>query len=829
MARPMIAQLTRALFNTFDSSFDEPSTPAMHLATADKPAPDDGDVSSDDEPNDIPNTVLSTTPRPRSLPHTELVTSGHRRQRMQLNGKEAERHPLMDDVENDLFIPLNLEHLNSALAVPPQGISGPAAPSPFPLNSSQRPGIQRKISQPFAEHEVESEPPRQIEPTDKSPIESNDLPSQPAQARLLEEHREGGVSRTNGALMVGESRRETARATVEHARVTVMEEEDPEQWPGKAQDITPSAPGKTMAGGRDIENGSVPRESEPREATMDLTEQAVPSQPGQQPSKNPGPSDDDGIDEPSADSAGEAAENPQRLATVAPVTPEPTECGHAQMPKPRRSSRTLQANSTSHDIESPVLGTEPHGPASPRTNAQVLVMPVNQRAKQNHVVVAKDHEPYPDASLLLTFDPRRFSPLTKLVSSKYLVRIADLLSSPEWINGMETWNNRLTEDPLSVAMHYESDTCSRLGRQMLLLAKICKEVPRRPGTREQFRYFGDTDSNDKSLVPKYIEGVDNHVEEVTTKRLGAGSSTPAKSRRQVAVDIHRNIIPLAIYMVELVFIAGASAAGVGRLDAIPEHAEHTSQTLQLLRRVLVWVERLERVAAEEFASASNKQQDMGTDASPLMLDRHGLDVMIQKLQKAVGHSYTALNKQIDKVNRLTTRQENHLDRLAEENLQNTQRGESTQAKRKRNDDEKQAAREEAKRRCIESVTRFTEGPARDTRRPAHRSVANLPAEGGGSSEHYHPLEVPQSVPTPPCTSGTSGRAYPDEVFKRVLRALKYSQKPDVETIAESMKYHVEDVWDVIALLKTAAEAQQRAGGRRMPDGLRRSFEYLYRR
>ncbi|PNH27280.1 hypothetical protein VD0002_g2078 [Verticillium dahliae] len=203
--------------------------------------------------------------------------------------------------------------------------------------------------------------------------------------------------------------------------------------------------------------------------------------------------------------------------------------------------------------------------------------------------------------------------------------------------------------------------------------------------------------------------------------------------------------------------------------------------------------------------------------------------MIQKLQKAVGHSYTALNKQIDKVNRLTTRQENHLDRLAEENLQNTQRGESTQAKRKRNDDEKQAAREEAKRRCIESVTRFTEGPARDTRRPAHRSVANLPAEGGGSSEHYHPLEVPQSVPTPPCTSGTSGRAYPDEVFKRVLRALKYSQKPDVETIAESMKYHVEDVWDVIALLKTAAEAQQRAGGRRMPDGLRRSFEYLYRR
>lgn len=61
MARPMIAQLTRALFNTFDSSFDEPSTPAMHLATADKPAPDDGDVSSDDEPNDIPNTVLSVS------------------------------------------------------------------------------------------------------------------------------------------------------------------------------------------------------------------------------------------------------------------------------------------------------------------------------------------------------------------------------------------------------------------------------------------------------------------------------------------------------------------------------------------------------------------------------------------------------------------------------------------------------------------------------------------------------------------------------------------------------------------------------------------------
>ncbi|KAL9943425.1 hypothetical protein ACHAPW_007682 [Verticillium nonalfalfae] len=374
---------------------------------------------------------------------------------------------------------------------------------------------------------------------------------------------------------------------------------------------------------------------------------------------------------------------------------------------------------------------------------------------------------------------------------------------------METWNNRLIDDPLSVAMRYESDTCSRLGRQMLCLAKVCKAIPRRPGTRKQFNYFGDTDSNDKSLVPKYIEGVDNHVEEVTMKMLGTDSSTPAKSRRQVAMDIRRNIIPLAIYTVELVFLAGASAVGVGRLNAIPEHAEHTSQTLQLLRRVLVWVGRLERAAAEEFASASNRQQDMGPDASPLMLDRHGLDVMIQKLQKAVGDSYTALNKQIDKVNRPIIRQESHSDELAEANLQNTQRGESRQAKRKRKDDEKQAAREEAKRRCIESVIRFTEGPTRDTRRPAHRSVAKLLAKRGGSNEHYHPLEVPQRVPTAP---GTSGRAYPDEVFKRVLRALKYSQKPDVETIAESMKYHVEDVWDVIALLKRAAEAQQRAGG-----------------
>ncbi|RNJ55125.1 hypothetical protein D7B24_008992 [Verticillium nonalfalfae] len=709
----MIAQLTRALFNTIDSSFDEPSTPAIHLTTADNPALDNGDVSSDDEPNDIPNIILPTTPRPRSSPHAELVTSGHPRQRMQLDGKEAlvELHPLMDDVENDLFIPLNLEHLNSALAVPPRGICGPAAPSPFPLNPSQRPGIQRKISQPFAEHDVGGEPPRQTEPTDKSPIESNDLPSQTARARLLEEDREGEVSRTNGALMVEEIRRETACATVEHACVTATEEEDSKQWPGKAHDMTPSAPVQTMAGGRDMENGSVPRESEPREATMDPTEQAVLSQPP----KNPGPSGDDDIDEPSADSAGEATENLLRLAT---------------------------------------------------------------------------------------------RPL------------------PEWIHSMETWNNRLIDDPLSVAMRYESDTCSRLGRQMLCLAKVCKAIPRRPGTRKQFNYFGDTDSNDKSLVPKYIEGVDNHVEEVTMKMLGTDSSTPAKSRRQVAMDIRRNIIPLAIYTVELVFLAGASAVGVGRLNAIPEHAEHTSQTLQLLRRVLVWVGRLERAAAEEFASASNRQQDMGPDASPLMLDRHGLDVMIQKLQKAVGDSYTALNKQIDKVNRPIIRQESHSDELAEANLQNTQRGESRQAKRKRKDDEKQAAREEAKRRCIESVIRFTEGPTRDTRRPAHRSVAKLLAKRGGSNEHYHPLEVPQRVPTAP---GTSGRAYPDEVFKRVLRALKYSQKPDVETIAESMKYHVEDVWDVIALLKRAAEAQQRAGGSRMPEGLRRSFEHLYRR
>ncbi|EEY21780.1 predicted protein [Verticillium alfalfae VaMs.102] len=682
MARPMIAQLTRALFNTIDSSFDEPSTPAIHLTTADNPALDNGDVSSDDEPNDIPNIILPTTPRPRSSPHAELVTSGHPRQRMQLDGEEAlvELHPLMDDVENDLFIPLNLEHLNSALAVPPRGISGPAAPSPFPLNPSQRPGIQRKISQPFAEHDVGGEPPRQTEPTDKSPIESNDLPSQTARARLLEEDREGEVSHTNGALMVEEIRRETACATVEHARVTATEEEDSKQWPGKAHDMTPSAPVQTMAGGRDMENGSVPRESEPREATMDLTEQAVLSQPLQQAPKNPGPSGDDDIDEPSADSAGEATENLQRLAT---------------------------------------------------------------------------------------------RPL------------------PEWIHGMETWNNRLIDDPLSVAMRYESETCSRLGRQMLCLAKVCKAIPRRPGTRKQFNYFGDTDSNDKSLVPKYIEGVDNHVEEVTMKMLGTDSSTPAKSRRQVAMDIRRNIIPLAIYTVELVFLAGASAVGVGRLNAIPEHAEHTSQTLQLLRRVLVWVGRLERAAAEEFANASNRQQDMGPDASPLMLDRHGLDIMIQKLQKAVGDSYTALNKQIDKVNRPITRQESHLDEFAEANLQNTQRGESRQAKRKRKDDEKQAAREEAKRRCIESVIRCR-----------------------------------KRVPTAP---GTSGRTYRMRCSNESLRALKYSQKPDVENIAESMKYHVEDVWDVIALLKRAAEAQQRAGGSRMPEGLRRSFEHLYRR
>ncbi|KAM0274935.1 hypothetical protein ACHAQH_007744 [Verticillium albo-atrum] len=845
------AQLTKMLFDNLDSSFVEPVPhPTPVATTTERSIPDDGAVSSDDEPDDIPNII----PLMPSKSHTSLrsarATNEHIRQRMQPMAKKArtEQHPMMDDVENDLFIPLSLEHLNGALAVPPKGAPAPAGLTPFPIHSSQKEGTQRKVARPFVDHDPdpESEPQRRNEPGDESPFELNEVPEEEAEASLQETSSGPTVAaHVNGTSTVEQGRKETIFDSIENTHITVRAEESFEQTLEETRHVTLSPPTQAPAGDREAEH--IPM-LEHDVIAANPAEQAVNMQYEQQEVDAPSLSGHTNMDEstgslhkrvsnaPQPSSvrpakqlppvSAQAASRPMRLLAT-PFTPKKKKRKQTQTSKPMLSSQVPHMTSTAVGNGSPVLGSDPAvlEPAPPSGQAPKTPSHENQRTTQDPWVVADDAEPYPDASLVVAYDARHFSPVTKDVLSENLLDMTVLLGNEDWTNGSETWGSRLIEKPTSILQDYQSDACSRLGRHLLCLAHICKEIPRKPGTRNQFNYFGDASNHNITLVPKYIESIDNQINEILRKKLGRHSNTPAKSRCRVAMDLRRNIIPVVVLMLELVFLAGAPADEAGLLDAMPEHAEHTKQTLQLLRRLLSWAERLEKVMTEEFASIAGRQQGVGADIPPGMFDGQGLNGMIQKFKGAVDGSYLALNKQTEKANAPTARQKIHLDKLVDQSdPQQEGRG---RAKRKRDAEElelQQQAKEEAKRRCIESVMRLTGNPRCGARRPAYRVFADLTADEDGRNG-YHYRKEPQRVPHPP---GTAGRAYPDEVFKRVLRALKYSQKPDVEAISEAMHYHVEDVWEVIALLKGAAEAQQRADGERMPEGLRRSFEYLYR-
>ncbi|KAM0331408.1 hypothetical protein ACHAQA_003081 [Verticillium albo-atrum] len=833
---------TQELFNSIEGSPREAprATPA---ATSDRADPHDETGSSDDEVADIPSVAPITPSRSQtSTAHSGRAMIDYTRPRTtEPPAKKArlERHPMMDDIENELFISPNLDHLNSALAMPPKAMLVPAGLVPFPFNSSQRQGVRKRISQPFITshpetNNHETEPERLVESGVELPAE----PTVDATPVSWKSRKEGTPNQreethTNGVATIEESPGETVTDATQRTHITVQAEAE-----GSFEQTTQERENHSVTNASEKDQSAQsPRQKGDEKQAL---EQSVESQP------TAGPSTSLSVALPSwprshakpAPPSGAQQQLPQpAIHSATPITPKKRKRTHAQATKPAFGSEAYPAASTAPGQGSPVLGSAPEAENPALPNGPAPTTPLDgSRQEQNGIdSVRNDPEAltYPDVSLVLSYNARHFSSVTTPVLSDHLVDMTVLLGSEDWTNGGATWGSELFEEPTSVLAPYRSDVCERLGRYLLFVAEICRDIPGNPGTQAQFKYFSNANNQNRTLIPKYIASIDNQVSEIVQKKLGRQSNTPAKSRCRVAMDLRRNVIPVAVLVLELVFLAGRPAGDAGLLDVTPEQADHTKQTLQLLRRILSWIDKLESAMTEEFAGAMNRRKTVGSDIPPGMFERQGLNTLIEEFKETLDEAYRAIAKKMSLVKAPTAKHRRHLERLAleetqkEERLQDEQlREERRWAKQHRAERRlaEQRAEEDARRRFMDSVQNFTESSRRDDGELAHRAVADLPAQDDRTNGHHdHRESRGAKHPT-----GTAGGAYPDEVFKKVLRALKYSQKPNVESIAETLQYHVEDVWEVVGLLKSAAEAQQRADGQTMPAGLRRSFAYLYR-
>lgn len=541
-----------------------------------------------------------------------------------------------------------------------------------------------------------------------------------------------------------------------------------------------------------------------------------------------------------------------KLLGVAPQAP-------ASSPAVQESSPDLGHPENMPDAGSTERGGEERGGEEPRTPAKQSTMANGDTRRDSPGALST----YPDVSLITSPDSSKFSPRTVPIPGETLATMAALMGTRSWTNAGIGWDDRFFEQDAERRVHdgantgdggggpgAKEDVFDRLVQRLKHMARICRDIPRSPGSREQFMHLAGCEA----IMRNHILAVDDLLVQVARAVEGkppqdhchgGNVSSTSETRRRYVTVMSRRVIPATVVLLALVYLSGAAATGGKEEDAglgsrLPAEARHTQQTLQLLRRVLSWLHRLDvamLVAATDAEAEAERQprednQEMSAEA---MTGRKKLQGMIRQLDETLEEGYRAISRDawedinlqhtVETNERKFQRRSTDVRRVdetktaprplevmdvKEEEEEKDIRAERITARGRQKDARRSRKAMLQFQRFKESVMQYTQGRSDDSPGETWSRTSHNDGPGEDGTE-----------------AGKEAESYPEEVMSRVLRVLRFSPRPDPKLMAWSLGYAEAQIWDMIGLVRTAAMDAEERGGRRMPEELLRAFTVLY--
>ncbi|KAK2049752.1 hypothetical protein LZ31DRAFT_627388 [Colletotrichum somersetense] len=401
----------------------------------------------------------------------------------------------------------------------------------------------------------------------------------------------------------------------------------------------------------------------------------------------------------------------------------------------------------------------------------------------------EDEEEYPDDHFIFNKSTRQDRVATAPVKSYSLKSITELMGG----NGWTTSRKRITLVTNPVQL---SKRTRPLWNELYHLGKFWEGIPRAPLFDQQCDYL-HSDDQDATSARQTIKKVDSLVSAVVDKAKepshGEESDMPPP---RFVVDLYERIIPFLVEILEIVFRKGAET------DMSRYTGRFTKTLLQIMQRVVAWIERLYEAMQSSLARRRSMEQSLSKRTS-----RGRLGEYLRGFKSELGQTW-------EKTDEMVERQQLYEEKLL-----------LLRARKEREQRELEEARRRQRELC----------DMRLQERLRQRSVqmAQIEASSSQYSSQTAPSSQPQSSqrtsrgaqaapariePGDQAETATVGpsKPWPEDDAKKLLRILTTRPWMEMEALAWELERSEEDVQAMVELLKRSARTYATSRGKTVP-------------
>lgn len=355
------------------------------------------------------------------------------------------------------------------------------------------------------------------------------------------------------------------------------------------------------------------------------------------------------------------------------------------------------------------------------------------------------------------------------------IRSYSLKSITELMGGTGWTQSRVdTRVDMATKLEQLSKWSRPLWDQVYQLKRFWEEMPRAPQFGEQCDYLHSS-SDEASGARLAIKKVDKIVREIAKKarKTSNGDESDMPPSRFV-VDLYEKIIPLLVIALEAVFRKGTD------LERSRYNGRFTKTTLQLMQRVVAWIEILYEAMQVNLARRRQKEQTFSKKLSREKLGEYlrGLKLEFRKTWK--------------KTDQAIERQRTYEARLQE-----------MRATQERERHEIEEARRRQRELCDRRLEEYTS-----------RLAAERPQKEARSSRRTN--RGTQRAMTVQSKEEGPSRPWREEDATRLLQILTARPKTDLQALAGEFERSEEDVAAIVALLKQSARTYAASRNKQVP-------------
>ncbi|KAK2061001.1 hypothetical protein LY76DRAFT_590873, partial [Colletotrichum caudatum] len=399
-------------------------------------------------------------------------------------------------------------------------------------------------------------------------------------------------------------------------------------------------------------------------------------------------------------------------------------------------------------------------------------------------------EEYPDSHFIFNKPTRQDRVATAQVKSYSLKSITELMGGNGWTK------SRKRTAPVTNPVQLSKRT-RPLWNELCHLGEFWEGIPRAPLLDQQCDYL-HSDDQDATSARQTIKKVDGLVSAVVdkAKQPSRGEESDMPPPRFV-VDLYEDIIPFLVEILEIVFRKGAET------ERSRYTGRFTKTLLQIMQRVVAWIERLYEAMQSSLARRRSMEQSLSKRTS-----RGRLGEYLRGFKSELGQAW-------EKTDVLIKRQQLYEEKLL-----------LLRARKEREQRELEEARRRQRELCDMRLHKrlkrrsdqIAQIEASLSQHPSQMAPSSQPQSSQRMSRGAQQAAPARIEPGDRAETATVGPSepWPEDDAKELLRMLTTRPWMGMEALAWELERSEEDVQAMVELLKRSARTYATSKGKEVP-------------